>query len=66
MRFFMFDCRAGNYGIYGCIEMEQIAQYIEYMWPDFVWPFLILVAISLLVTFAFDMKQRLDNEDEDE
>lgn len=65
MRFFMFDCRAGNNGIYGCIEMEQITQYLDYMWPDFVVWFAVILVIGLVVTFGIDFKQTLDKSDED-
>lgn len=45
--------------------MEQITQYLDYMWPDFVVWFAVILVIGLVVTFGIDFKQTLDKSDED-
>lgn len=44
---------------------QMVAEWLLYMWPEFFITFALIVMVGVVITFAFDMKQRLDKEDED-
>ena len=44
---------------------QMVAEWLLYMWPEFFITFAMIVIVGVVITFAFDMKQRLDNDDAD-